>query len=423
MSEVLEMSIKELERIKILNRAVEGKITQILAAKQLKISDRQVRNLLARLKNGGDKALISKKRGRPSNRHLPAELKHKALKIIRNEYNDFSPTLACEYLRTRHNLVMSRETLRQWMIQANLWIPNQQERNKHLPRERRSAFGEMIQIDGSHHAWFEDRGPSCVLMVYIDDATSEITSLHFSESEDLEAYYGGLKKHVMNYGIPLSLYGDRCSVLTPREKTPTGRTQFKRALEELGCELILAQSPQAKGRVERANRTLQDRLVKMLRINGVSTIEEGNRLLEGYRKRHNELFSKRTSEQVDAHRPLGGIDLNQVLSKLEIRTLDKNFVVQFRNTFFQIYSQGGDVRLFKGAKVEIRELSDGSRYASISGKKVLLRSLNEAYVPELDEKQVIDWKPKREHLVANTHPYKINKFRQTRNAGLMSKVV
>jgi hypothetical protein len=309
------------------------------------------------------------------------------------------------------------------MIHANLWIPNQQEKNIHLPRERRSAFGELIQVDGSHHAWFENRGPSCVLMVYIDDATSEITSLHFSESEDLEAYYAGLTKHILNYGIPLSLYGDRCSVLTPREKTPTGRTQFKRALEELSCELILAQSPQAKGRVERANRTLQDRLVKMLRINDVRTIEEGNRVLEEYRKQHNELFSKRTSEQVDAHRPLEGIDLNQVLCKLELRTLDKNFVVQFRNTFFQIYSQEGDVHLFKGAKVEIRELSDGSRSAFVSGKKVLLRSLNEAYILELDEKQVVDWKPKHNHSAAKTHPYKINKFRQTRDAGLMRKVV
>ena len=349
MAKLLELSMKELERVKVLSRVVNGDLTQVLAAKMLAITERQVRNLLNRFKKEGEQGIISQKRGKASNRCL--RNKHEVLSIVRTNYADFSPKLAAEYLRKNHHIEISKETLRHWMTEIHLWIPKSKGNKKiHPLRERRRAFGELIQIDGSHHDWFEGRGPPCVLMVCVDDATSIITSLHFSKTEDLEAYYSALEKHLKEYGIPLGLYGDKCSTLCSRQpQTSKEHTQFQRALKELNCQLILANSPQAKGRVERTNRTLQDRLVKLMRLKGVKSIEEANEILEEYRQEHNQLFSKKPAEQMDAHRPLEGINLEYVLSIREKRILDKNYTVQFRNTHYQISAQDPNTHLYNKA--------------------------------------------------------------------------
>lgn len=413
MEETVEMSIKELERIKVLSQVREGKMTQALAAKSLNISDRQVRKLLSRLEVGGDIAIISKKRGKPSNNRLPFEIKEKALSLARDHYVDFGPKLTMEYLQKEHALCISKETLRKWMIECHLWIPRRQGKGKlHPPRERRRAFGELVQVDGSHHDWFEGRSPPCCLMVFIDDATSAITSLHFSKGEDFEAYAKGFSKHLENYGIPLSLYGDRCSVLTPREQTPTGITQFHKSLKELNCELILARSPQAKGRVERANRTLQDRLVKMLRIRGVNTIDQANEVLEEYQQEHNRYFSKKPDEHQNAHRPLDGICLQNVFSIREIRTLDKDFVIQFENTFYQISAQSNNIRLYKRGKIEIRKQLDGIRRAFFLGKEVKMTSLRIEASPVIDSKILMSWDLKHQYKTPMSHPYKQSCFRK-----------
>ena len=339
MQEIVEMSTRELNRLKVLAQVQQKKLTQLLAAKQLNISERHVRNLLRKIEANGDKAIISKKRGKMSNHTLPLALKTKTLDLIRKHYPDFGPKLANEYLKNEHNIDISNETLRLWMTKERIWIPKVDRKKLHLPRERRGAFGELIQIDGSHHDWFEGRSPPCVLMVMIDDATSTITSLFFAESESLEAYYQVFARHLQTYGIPMALYGDRCSTLTPRDpRRSKDTTQFQLSLKELNCKLILALSPQAKGRVERVNRTLQDRLVKRLRIRGIDTIEEANKMLEEYRREHNEFFSKRPSEQIDAHRPLEGLSLDHVLCIRKTRTLYKDFVVQFENNFYRISS-------------------------------------------------------------------------------------
>ena len=274
-------------------------------------------------------------------------------------------------------------------------------------RSRRSLFGELIEIDGSHHPWFEDRGNPCVLMVMVDDATSAITSLHFTETESLEAYTNTLSNHLKSYGIPLALYGDKCSVLIPRTLGMKGpNTQFKNMLKELGCELILAHSPQAKGKVERANRTLQDRLVKDLRMRKINTIEEGNQILEEYRKEYNENFSKKPKEQMNAHRPLEGICLENVLCIRETRTLSKDNVLQFKNTFYKISNQDKLVNLFKGAQVEIRELMTGAIKGFIGGKEVKMTPLAEIEALIKDEKQMQEWKSRKKYIPPKTHPYK-----------------
>lgn len=406
MEEILEMTKKELERAKVLSQVREKKITQMTAAKILRISDRQVRNLLAGIKLHGDKAVISKKRGKLRNHCLPGDVKKNALKYVNELYQDFSPKLANEYLRSEHSINISNETLRKWMIEAHLWIPSTQQKKVHRPRERRGRFGELIQIDGSHHDWFEGRAPKCVLMVAIDDATSLLTSLYFAESETLEAYLKTLKCHLETYGIPEAFYGDRCSVNVPRVVSlKKETTQFKKILKELGCELILANSPQAKGRVERVNRTLQDRLVKEMRLKGISSIEEGNEFLEEYMKKHNALFAKKPGERGNVHRSIEGLCLDQILSVRETRILNKDFTIQFNSTFYQIEFPEGK-RPFKGAEIEIRTSMNGKKIALFKKAIVSMKALRDIENNILDKKQIDEWKTKKKYIPPSTHPYK-----------------
>jgi transposase len=401
------MSKKEVERIKILSRVVGGDLSQILASKQLGISDRQVRNLLKKQELEGDQGIVSKQRGKRSNRRLDDALKEKALQLVREYYYDFGPTLASEYLESRDGIKVSKETLRNWMIEAKIWFPGKRKVNLHPLRPRRGYFGELCQVDGSLHAWFEDRAPDCVLMVCVDDATSTITSLHFSETESLEAYFALFEKHLKTYGIPLNIYGDRCSVLTPRNpKDNEDCTQFKLALNELGCALILARSSQAKGRVERANETLQDRLVKDLRLQNISTIQEANAMLEEFRKQYNRRFAKKPGQQGDAHRALDGVNLEHILCIRDTRTLTKDFTIQFHNTFYQISTQDKRIDLCRGSKIEIRQLRNQKLVAMFREKQLSITPLSQVESPILDEKQFLEWKACKHYTPPVTHPYK-----------------
>lgn len=407
MKETLEMTKKELERVKIMSQVIRGELSQELAGRMLGISGRQVRNVLTQMKLKGDEGVISKHRGKSSNHRLSDDVKVEALRLIRENYCDYGPTLASEQLKKRHNITVSKETLRLWMIESHLWFAKTRKINLHPPRARRRAFGEMDQIDGSLHAWFEERGLPCVLMVCIDDATGLLTALHFSETESLEAYFAVFEKRLRNYGIPLAIYGDRSSILTPRN--PNGnrdRTQFQKALKELNCQLILAWSAQAKGRIERVNRTLQDRLVKELRFRGISTIKEANEMLEEFRQEFNRMFGKKPSEQGNAHRSLDGICLEHVLAIREERILTKDFLIQFRNTFYQISAQDDNVHLYKGGKVEIRQLRNKAMIALFKGKLVKMTPLSQVESPILDEKQILEWKMRKQYIPPPTHPFK-----------------
>ncbi len=407
MEEILEMTKKELERIKILSQLREKRITQVTAAKILKISDRQIRNLLAGIKIHGDKAVISKKRGKLRNHCIPKNVKEDTLKLINEYYQDFSPKLANEFLKSQHNINISNETLRKWMIEIHLWVPNTQQKNIHRPRERRGRFGELIQIDGSHHDWFEGRSPRCVLMVAIDDATSLLTSLYFAPGENLEAYLKTLQCHLQTYGIPQAFYGDRCSVNVPRVLSLGNEsTQFKKILNELNCELILANSPQAKGRVERVNRTLQDRLVKEMRLRGISSIDAANEFLEEYMEKHNALFAKSPGERGNVHRSIEGLCLEQVLCVRETRILSKDFTIQFDNTFYKIESPERKLSLYKGAEIEIRTMFDGNKFALCKNTIVSMHALKDIENQILDYKQVKEWKIKKQYTPSPNHPYK-----------------
>jgi transposase len=388
----------------------EKKLSQKKAAELLKISDRQVRNLLDKIEDQGPKALVSKKRGKPSNRTIHSSVKQQVLSLIQTKYEDFGPTFIVEKLQQHHQINLSDETIRQWMSQINLWIPKKKRRKTHPLRKRRDCVGELIQIDGSHHAWFENRGPECVLLVFIDDATGQLTSLHFSEGESLEGYFAALKKQLLKHGRPRAFYSDHFSVF---EGTvyKDNLTQFTRALKTLDIQLIKAHSPQAKGRVERANRTLQDRLLKEMRLKGISTIEEANEYAEEFIKIYNNKFSKEPASNFDAHRPLEPkFDLHRFLTRYEERTLTKDLVFQFHNTFYKILEP---THWFKGQKVEIRRCMDGLMRVFLKDKQLKFNPLSEVEPDKFLDYSSLEWNnPKGVKSQPSTHPWKNHSYHQ-----------
>ena len=258
--ELLSMSHPELARLEACQRLQAGLLTQAEAARQLALSERHVRRLLSRYRRVGPAGLQSRRRGRPSNRRVPADRLSRAIELVRERYPDFGPTFANEKLREVHDLHLSTETLRQAMITAGLWQAKRKpHRQVHVPRERRPCFGELVQIDGSPHDWFEGRAMRCSLIVFIDDASSALLALRFVPVESTWAYFEVLRDYLADYGRPLALYSDRHSIFRAATSESAIRkdTQFGRALKDLDIELLCANSPQAKGRVERANRTLQ----------------------------------------------------------------------------------------------------------------------------------------------------------------------
>src|SRR5258705_892253 len=255
---------------------------------------------------GGGGAMIHKARGRTSNNQLIAGIREYVIELVRSRYADFGPSLAAEVLLTKDGVKVSRETLRKWMVEEGLWLSRRQRRSFHQPRLRRESFGELIQIDGSDHRWFEERGAACSLLVFIDDATGKLMQLRFVPSESTSSYFDCLRGYLDAHGCPVAFYSDKHTVfrINRDAKGGSGMTQFGRALAELNIEIICANSSQAKGRVERVNRTLQDRLVKELRLENVSDIGAGNVFLPKFLERFNEKFSVRAAKPEDLHRRL-----------------------------------------------------------------------------------------------------------------------
>lgn len=306
------MSQKELKRSEILSKVTDKRMTIQTASIELGLSWRQTHRLVKAFRKGGAAALVSKSRGKPSNRSYSVSYRQYVISVVREHYHDFGSTLAAEKLSSDHAIIVSREALRVWMIDAGLWKTRKQKRGRvHQPRHRRECFGELVQIDGSDHEWFEHRAPRCTLLVYIDDATSTLTHLRFVKSESAIAYFNATRAYLEDYGKPVAFYSDKHSVFHVSKSSTLsnrGLTQFGRALEDLNIEIICANTSQAKGRVERANKTLQDRLVKEMRLRGISSIEEGNAYLEEYRAAHNAKFAKSPRNAKDLHRPLAEHD-------------------------------------------------------------------------------------------------------------------
>src|ERR1700733_10186227 len=303
----ISMSERDLKRIEVLSDVRTGRRTVAAAAAVLAVSERQTYRLLARYERDGGSGLIHKARGRTSNRSRNEGIRKYAVELVKTKYADFGPTLATEVLLDKHELRVGRETLRRWMLEEGLWLSRKQRRTFHQPRLRRESYGELVQIDGSDHRWFEQRGEPCTLLVFIDDATSKLMQLRFVPSESTDSYFAALEGYVNDHGCPVAFYSDKHTVFRvnkPDAKGGAGMTQFGRALAELNIEILCANSSQAKGRVERANRTLQDRLVKELRLADICDMSAGNAFLPGFMKHFNEKFSLPAAKAENLHRRL-----------------------------------------------------------------------------------------------------------------------
>ncbi len=368
----IAMSSEEINQIEIFEKLKRREIRQKKVARILGLSVRQVKRKLRKYKVDGAKSLVHKSRGRTSNNKISQKELDKAITLIRDKYWDFGPTLAHEKLDEIHKIKLSVEKVRQEMIKTGIWKPRKRRKaSYHQLRERRACFGEMIQLDGSPHDWFEGRAPKCNLNVAVDDATNTF-SVKFSKSETTQDYFKLLDEYINQYGLPLAIYADKHSIF--RVNTPSnldlrkpgkhdkyeGLTQFGRACKELGIELIFANTAQAKGRVEKVNFTFQDRLIKEMRLEGISSIADANNFAPKYMKKFNKMFSKPPKSGVDMHKKLNkDIDLSNILCIKEARILSKNLTFQYNNTIFQIKTIRSAFTLRK-TQVTILQRYDGS---------------------------------------------------------------
>jgi hypothetical protein len=330
----VSMSKQEFVRLEVLLGVQSGRLRVADACALIGLRRRQVFRLLRGVKQNGAAGLLSRHRGKPSNRRLPAEVRTLALSLVRDRYPDFGPTMAAEKLATQHGCSISRETLRGWMIADGLWIDRRHRLpSPHQPRRRRDCLGELVQMDGSEHAWFETRGEMCTLLAFVDDATSRLMVLRFVASESAFDYFRATCDYLQRHGKPIAFYSDKHSIFRVNSKDAIGGegvTQFGRALSELNIDIICANSPQAKGRVERAFGTLQDRLVKELRLAGISTVAAANAWLPGFITDYNSRFARDPVNAKDLHRPLSaGEDLDEILAWREERTVTHNLTLHY----------------------------------------------------------------------------------------------
>jgi len=357
------MSAKELSRLGIIQKLSEKRLTQKEAGEELGLSVRQVKRLLKAYRQTGASGLVSKRRGKPSPNQIKAEVKQKVLDLLKGKYHGFGPTLACEKLVEVEKLAISKESVRQLMIVEGMWKARKARKGvTHQMRERRACYGELVQIDGSPHTWFENRGPACNLLVTIDDATGKLGELLFVEQESFHTYAQLVRAYMECHGKPVAFYSDKHGIFRVNQASvgkAEGLTQFGRAMQELDIEILCANTPQAKGRVERANQTLQDRLVKELRLRGISSMEQGNAYLPEFILDFNRRFAVPPRSQHDAHRPLlPSENLAHILTWQEPRTLSKNLTLQFKNVVYQIQTERPTYAL-RNARVTVCEDANG----------------------------------------------------------------
>lgn len=345
--DMIPMSPTELHRLPVLEAVVARQITQTEAATCLRLSTRQIRRLQQRVATAGPAGLAHRNRGRPSNRRCSEALRHRVLTLLRARYEDFGPTLAVEQLAAHHQIALSRETLRRWMRAAGLLSGRRRPRPHRQWRERRACAGQMVQMDGSHHAWLEARGPTLVLMGYVDDATGTVYARLYP-AEDLPAVLDSFRRYCQRYGVPQSVYCDRYTLYKSPGK-PTledqlanrrPQSQFERACAELGVTVIHAYSPQAKGRVERLFKTLQDRLVKTLRLAHARTVAEANTALHTFLPAYNRRFARPARQPGDLHRRVPSPVLAQVLCRKESRVVANDGTIAFDGQHLQLRPSG-----------------------------------------------------------------------------------
>lgn len=378
--DLLTLSTAEMDRLTIIARLAERRMTQAQAAASLQKSERQVRRLLRAFEAQGATGLTSKRRGKRAANRIPDSYRAAVLALVRERYADFGPTFAQEKLWEDHDIRVSRETLRQWMIDDGIWLTRAQRKKRiQQPRYRRDCYGELVQIDGCEHHWFEDRAPKCVMLVYVDDATSRLMALHMCASESAFSYFAATRDYLERHGKPVALYSDKAGVFRVNSKRPKagdGYTQFGRAMAALNIDTICANTPAAKGRVERAHLTLQDRLVKELRLRNISSQEEANRYLREFIEDYNRRFGRPARNSHDAHRPLGRRDdLDEVFTWRETRAVTAQLTLHHRRTMYILEPTDAAKKAAK-KRVTVVERPSGEVRIMFNGKRLKARAFH-----------------------------------------------
>ena len=414
MKETVQMSIKEAERLGVMRQIDKNVLTLRKASEELGVSLRQAKRIRKRYLSKGEVGLISQKRGQASNRKICDKIRSKTLEIVKRKYIDFGPTLAAEKLEEMNGIRLSAETLRKWMIEEGIWKFKKKKAVRiYQRRTRRSRFGELLQGDGSPHDWFEGRSEKCTLLQFVDDATSKTTVACFVPTETTDGYLELLEEHLKKYGRPLGFYVDKHAIFrVNREeiKKGVGITHFGRVVKELGIELICANSPQAKGRVERKNSLLQDRLIKEMRLRGINTIEEGNAFLPQFLEELNQRFGKEPANAEDAHRPLRVQDnLRKIFARKDKRKLSKNLTFQHQGTLYLVQTKSPN-RL-RHASVEVSWQEGAPIEVQYKGIKLKYQKWNETVYEQpkvLNCKEIAsnNWLSKSKRKPGKNHPWR-----------------
>jgi transposase len=384
------MSASERERSHVVRQSVEGVLGQREASERLGIGVRQFKRLVRRWREAGDAGLVSRRRGRSAPNRLDDATRERVKVLLRDKYSDFGPTLASEKLLELDAITVSRESVRRLQIELKLWKPKRRRARRVFQlRERRPRFGELIQIDGSPHDWFEGRGPRCTLIVFIDDATGQLTALRFVPAETTRAYLETLRAHVLAHGVPLAFYSDRHGIFRVNAKdaeSGDGKTEFGRVSERLGIEPIHALTPQAKGRVERANQTLQDRLVKEMRLRNICSMEAANGFSPTFIETHNKRFAVPPRNPSSAHRPWTGTEeaLDDLLARREERVLSKALTFSSAGTKYCVKTDGPGTAL-RGAKVTLHHFIGGGMTVHYKGRVLPVTAYQHYPVPDAAE--------------------------------------
>lgn len=382
--DMMKLRARDLRRLRVIHHVLEKRLTQVQAAALLGLTDRHIRRLVQGVRREGDRAVVHRRRGQPSNRRLAAGFKAKVLRVYAHHYGDFGPTLAAEKLAERHGLRVSKETLRGWLRAQGIDHFGRRPRPHRVWRARKAHVGELVQLDGSHHAWLEGRGPRCVLMAYIDDASSRVWARFYSHEGTWPAL-DSLFRYVQCYGVPLALYADRHTTYkSPAEPSVAdqlaGRlpqSQFERCVADLGSQVIHAQSPQAKGRIERLFGTFQDRLIKEMRLAGIRTMEAANDFLERYLPHYNARFAVQPAQPGDLHQPMSSEErLHRLLCLKTTRVLRRDWTVAHEGRLYQVHDQ------VRATQVVVEDRVDGTLRITHQGRALQFQAITARPVKE-----------------------------------------
>jgi hypothetical protein len=404
----------EIKRLHVIQKVLERVIKQVEAAEVLSLSSRQIRRIVKRIRLEGDGGIVHQSRGRVSNRRIPDKIRNKVLGLYRRKYEDFGPTLASEKLLERDGVCISDETLRLWLMESGDWKKIRKARGHRQWRQRKDHYGEMVQMDGSHHDWFEGRGPWCVFMGYIDDAMGEVFGRFYLYEGTIPAM-DSFKRYIKKNGLPMSVYLDKHTTYKSTAKPTiqdelnhTGAlSEFERALKELGVQVIHANSPQAKGRIERLFKTLQDRLVKEMRLRGIRTIEEANCFLEEYLPLYNRRFAVCAKGKDNLHRPVGReVDLDGILCIKTGRALRNDFTVAHNNKLYQIEDH------IHTSKVIVEDRLDGSLRITYKNRVLKFKEISER--PKPVKPPSIAVRVRKPPTPETNHPWRRFKFGKRR---------